>query len=77
MVSTPGDAHVYKLANTVNMLVSPHDLWLKFAMEQPTDDGESELVEVARIVLPIRMLEPLIAKLQGLVQERTGASDAG
>lgn len=73
---SPKDTSPYRLANSVNMLVGPHDLWLKFAMVQPKDDGESEVVEVARIVLPIRLLEPLVAELQGLAQKGGGDSEA-
>jgi hypothetical protein len=66
----------YMLANSVNIVVSPHDLWLKFVMEQPSESGESAQVEVARIVMPIRMLEPLIAKLQGLAAGSKGGRRA-
>lgn len=68
----------YSLANSVKMVASPHDLWLRFGMEQPTDavDG-SAFVEVARIVMPIRMLQPLIEKLQGLAAEERRTGHAG
>jgi hypothetical protein len=66
----------YTFANSVNLIISPHDLWLRFSIEQPSDGADSQAIEVARIVMPVRLLEPLIEKLQGLAADRKASGDA-
>ncbi|GEM_PF-4283844 len=77
--NAPDPQAVYTFANAVGVVVSPHDLWLRFSVEQPSLDPESvsETIEVARIVLPVRMLGPLIQTLQGLVGPQKDLSDEG